>query len=99
MTTDSSKPEDILWQFSEELIQGQSPRISDYQNYFKKQRKQNELMKELIALKIAFLIAHPELNIKEDPESLDNLINMLKSSSPKRRWIFDNKRRTYGTNK
>lgn len=35
-------------------------------------------MEDLIACKIAYLITHPELNKKEDPESLDNLINMLR---------------------
>lgn len=79
MTTDSPKPEDVLWDFSEEIIQGKNPKVSDYQNYYRNQRKQTELTEDLIACKIAFLIAHPELDNKEDPESLNNLLIMLKS--------------------
>lgn len=90
MTTDSPGSKDILWEFSEELIQGKNPKVSDYRNYFKNRKKQTELMKDLIACKMAFLIAHPDLNKKEDSESLENLINMLK---------FLSKRRSHESNK
>lgn len=83
MTTGSRKPEDVLWEFSEELIQRRNPNVSEYQNYFKNPKKQTELMEDLIACKIAFLIAHPESNNKEDPESLNNLMAMLKSFKKK----------------
>lgn len=71
------KIQDILWDFTEEFCKGNIPKVSDYQHVFKNKRKQKTLMEDLIAAKIAFLIAHPELDLVEDSESLPKLFKML----------------------
>jgi hypothetical protein len=54
--------------FTEEYNKGRNPRISYFVNNFKGNKL--KLLEELVAVKIAYLIAHPHLDIKDDEESL-----------------------------
>lgn len=78
------KTRDILWDFTEEFCKGNIPKVSDYQHIFKNKRKQRILMEDLIAAKIAYLIAHPELDLAEDSETLPKLFKMFKSLKKRR---------------
>lgn len=78
------KIRDILWDFTEEFCKGNIPKVSDYNHVFTSKRKQRKLMEHLIAAKTAYLIAHPELDLAEDSESLPKLFTMLKSLRKRR---------------
>lgn len=75
----TKKIERVVDAFTEEYAKGHNPRVSYYVNNFKgnKQRLQQELM----AIKIAYLIAHPHLDIKGDEESLQNLLIAYKTTA------------------
>jgi hypothetical protein len=75
---------DILWDFTEEFCKGNIPKVSNYEHIFKNKRKQKILMEDLISAKIAYLIAHPELDLAEDSETLSKLFIMLKSLRKRR---------------
>lgn len=62
----------IVDAFTEQYPKGRNPRISYYVHNFKGNKQ--KLAEELMAVKIAYLIAHPQLDIKEDEESLKNLL-------------------------
>ncbi|MCK4249739.1 MAG: hypothetical protein KAX15_08165 [Candidatus Omnitrophica bacterium] len=66
----------IVDAFTEEYPKGRNPRISYYINNFKGNKQ--KLREELIAVKIAYLIAHPQFDIKGDEESLKNLLITFK---------------------
>jgi len=66
----------IVDAFTEEYPKNRNPRISHYVNNFKGNKQ--KLAEELIAVKIAYLIAHPQFDIKGDEESLKNLLIRFK---------------------
>lgn len=68
--------EDVVFAFTEEFIKGCNPRISHYLKDFKGDKE--KLQGLLIAAKIAYIAAHPHLNIPGDEESLERLLQALK---------------------
>ena len=73
----TKKIDSIVDAFTEEYAKGRNPRISYYLDRFKGNK--DKLRKELIAIKIAYLIAHPRLDIKGDEESIKNLLITYKA--------------------
>lgn len=77
------RDQDILWEFTEEFAKGRIPRIEDFLHAVEDNKQ--ELLEDLIAAKISYLIAHPQLNIPDDEESLENLLKKLKTLITERR--------------
>lgn len=73
----TKKIDSIVDAFTEEYTKGRNPRISYYLDRFKGNK--DRLQEELVAIKIAYLIAHPQLDIKGDEESLKNLLAAYKA--------------------
>ena len=73
----TKKIDSIVDAFTEEYAKGRNPRISYYLDRFKGNK--DKLQEELIAIKIAYLIAHSHLDIKGDEESLKNLLTAYKA--------------------
>lgn len=76
--------------FTEEYPKGRNPRISYYVNGFKGNKQ--KLSEELIAVKIAYLIAHPQFDIKGDEESLKNLLIAFKKITDSKKERKNEKR-------
>lgn len=73
--------EDVVFAFTEEFIKGRNPRISRYLKDFKGDKE--KLQGLLIAAKIAYIAAHPHLDIPGDEESLQRLLKGLNKRRPR----------------